>query len=228
MAVVAVEAVAEALDVDIGGADAVLQSTQAVLRHKSVAHQQAAQAAVHGQACRGVDQLEKNCGFIVGKGHAGRAVFARQGHQVFGHGPLAGYAAIGGQLGNAVVLAEATGKIAACAACGKGARAGQKMVERLFFHGVEAHGGDHIAHQRNHAPIAVDPHAAKALFARFEATGLGAEAANHGFVRSAFPKQCLHIFLLHAGGYCRREPWGGGRWRVDDHGRRSSCWLGPL
>ena len=71
--------------------------------------------------------------------------------------PAAGYAAIGGQLGNAVVLWQKRQEKIAAAACGKECACRAKNGRRLFFPWVEAHGGErHIAHQRNHAPVTVD------------------------------------------------------------------------
>ncbi len=195
-AVLAIKIIAEGFQIHIDGIDPTAQGEQKVPAHKAVADQNDPQPHSLGQAGGFVEQLEKNRGLVIGKGHAARVLVFGQTHQRVRRDAPAGHHAAGRHPGDLVILAKATLKIAARAAHGKGSAARQKVIKGLFFHRIHLDAGDNVRHHGDQLPAAVDPYAAQSLAAFFQATGMCAQATAHIFVLQRFPEHGSHLNAL--------------------------------
>jgi hypothetical protein len=132
----AVEIFGEGFEVDVGGVNVIVDVVESFAGDVAVADHNGFESGGLGGFANVDDVLAPDGRFVVGEGDGIAAVFFGKEGNVFGRDVL-GVDLILVGFGDVPVLAEEAAHVAAGGAHAEDARAGEEMVERLFFDGVD-------------------------------------------------------------------------------------------
>ena len=182
----AVESFCEGFEIDVGGVDVVVDVVERFAGDVAVGDHDGFEAAGLGGFADVDNVFAPDGGFVVGKGDGVAAVFAGEFGDLFRwEMPGAGLVVMG--FGDVPILAEEAAHIAASSAQAEDARAGEEMVEGLFFDGIDLERGGRGVAEREEFAVLIDTDEAETGLAVADVAVAGAEIAVDAAVGIIFP-----------------------------------------
>src|SRR5215469_3200428 len=136
----AVEIFGKGFQVDVGGVNVIVNFVKRFLGDVAVRNHHGIEAAGVGNFANVDDVFGPNGGLVVSERNRGAAMVNRKLDDLLGL-DVRGVDLVAARFGNVPVLAEKAAHVASGGAHGKHFCAGKKMIERLFFDGIDLNGG---------------------------------------------------------------------------------------
>src|SRR5438445_1049738 len=180
----------ERFQIDVGRVHIIVDIVEGLARDVAVADHHSSQTSFPGGAANVHDVFAPNRRLVIGKRDRRTAVTQRELRHIFG-GNMGGVDLIAAGFGDVPILAEETAHVAAGCAQRKDLCAGEKMIQRLFFNGINLQGrGGRIAQAIKLASL-VDPNKTEAALPLADMTVPRTEIAVHAPVWLRFPPASL-------------------------------------
>jgi len=183
-----VEMFGQGFEVNVGGVDMVVDVVEGFAGDVAVGDHDGFEAVGLGGLADVDDVFAPDGGFVVGEGDGSAAVFFGEQRNVFGR-DVFGVDLILVGFGDVPILAEETAHIAAGGAHAEDAGAGEKMIEGLFFDGVDLQGGGSGVAEAVEFAVFVGADIAETGLALADVTVARAKVTVDAVVRFGFPPQ---------------------------------------
>ena len=182
----AVKLFGEGLEVDVGGVNVAVDILERFARDVAVGDHDCFQAEGFGGFADVDDVFTPDGRFVVGEGNGVAAIFYCEERDFLG-GKVFGVDLIVVGFGDVPVLAEEAAHIASGGPHAEYARAGQEMVERLFFDGVNLESGGGSVTDAEESAVLIDANETETGLAGADVAVARAEIAVDATVRFRFP-----------------------------------------